>query len=55
MSACSLLDFNQPLYHECLRCIASIHSYVVNEGKFDLTIWMPLESDMNMCMNKTPV
>ena len=38
MSACSLLDFSQPLYHECLRCIASIHSYVVNESKFDLTM-----------------
>ena len=38
MSACSLLDCKLPLYHESLRCIASIHFYVVNEGKFDLTM-----------------
>ena len=38
MSAYSLLECIQPLYHECLRCIASIYSYMVNEGKFDLTM-----------------
>ena len=38
MSAYSLLDCNQPLYQQGLRCIASIYSYMVNEGKFDLTM-----------------
>ena len=38
LAACSLSDCNMPLYHETLRCIASIHSYVVNEGKFDTSM-----------------
>ena len=46
LAACSLSNCNMLLYHETLRCIASIHSYVVNEGKFDT-------SDVNICMKKT--
>ena len=38
MHACSLLDCNLPIYQKSLRCIASIHSYVGNEGKFDLSM-----------------
>ena len=38
MVACTLLLCKLPLYHESLPCIASIHSNVVNEGKFNLTM-----------------
>ena len=58
MSTYSLLDCNQPLYHESLRCIASIHSCVVNEGKFDLTMdafgkWYEYVHEENTCL-ETP-
>ena len=38
-----------------LRCIASIHSYVVNEGKFDLTMdafgkWYEYVHEENTCL-----
>ena len=54
LAACSLSDCNMPLYHETLRCIASIHSYVVNEGKFDTSMdtfgkWCEYLQEENTC------
>ena len=54
MVACTLLLCKQPLYHDSLTCIASIHSYVVKEGKFNLTMdvfgkWYEYVHEWNTC------
>ena len=54
LAACSLSNCNMLLYHETLWCIASIHSYVVNEGKFDTSMdtfgkWCEYLQEENTC------